>query len=157
LTVLRPIDVTRGARAFAVLGSLAVAAFMLLPMFQGAESRFGLTDKEAHALAFYLFTVVGFLALPRSRRTDMALAAIAIGGAAEIAQLLTGRDASWGDLAADSFGVFLAWGPAQAERLRKLARTSPFVTFKALREEDRRKDRRKVKAPAPKAGFGAKV
>ena len=136
--MLRPNDVTKGAYGVFVIGSLAVACFMLLPMFAGAESRFGLSDKEAHALAFYTFTVIAFLACPRNRRADLALAAVALGAGAELAQWATGRDASWGDLAADSVGVFLAWAPSQAERLRILARTFPDIPFHAIREDERR-------------------
>ncbi len=136
---MRPIDLTAAARGFLVLGSLAVAAFMLAPMFQGAESRLGLSDKEAHALAFYLFTAVAYLAGPRVRRTDLALVAVALGACAEIAQWVTGRDASVADLAADCAGVFLAWAPTQVERLRHLARRYPFRTFADIRGADRRR------------------
>jgi hypothetical protein len=121
--------VVAGARLILVLGSAAVGTLLLGP-FQGAERVFLLTDKEAHALAFYVLTTLSFVAAPRMRRNDLALAAFALGLASEFAQACVGRDAGVNDVLADGLGVLLAWAPAHAESLRRLGRggDAPRVT-----------------------------
>lgn len=150
IAVLKPSDLPKAARIFIGLGSCCVAALMLLPAFQGAEKGFGLTDKQAHAAAFYVFTLTAFLALPRMRRTDIALAALGLGAAAEVAQLVTGRSGSVMDLSADAVGICLAWAPTQIEHLRRVVRRHPGRTFAEIRALDRRK-RPSVKAPATRS------
>jgi hypothetical protein len=105
-------------------GAATVCVLMLGP-FQGAERYFGLNDVAAHATAFYGLSCLCFMAGPRLRRSDIALVLVALGAAAEVAQGIVGRDASWGDLAADSLGVLAAWAPSQIETLRALAREHP--------------------------------
>lgn len=139
--MFRPAHIVIGARAVLALGGACLAALMLMPMFSGAEGHFGFTDKQAHALAFYVFTSIGFLAAPRMRRNDLAIAAVAIGAAMEVAQAVTGRDGNFPDLAADSVGVLFAWGPTQIERIRGLVRSHPGLSFRQIRALDRRRPR----------------
>ena len=49
--MVKPVHFVAAARFALLAGSLTVAALTLGP-FQGAEGHFGLTDKEAHAIAF---------------------------------------------------------------------------------------------------------
>jgi len=146
--VLKPDHLPHFARAVMAVGSLCAAALMLLPMFQGAEEHLGLTDKQAHALAFYIFTLCAFMALPRMRRSDLALAALGLGAAAEVAQLATGRSASFLDLSADAVGIFFAWAPSQIEQLRTMARQYPGMTFRQIRALDRRQGARAAEPDA---------
>jgi hypothetical protein len=97
----------------------------MLGPFQGAERHFGLNDFAAHALAFYGLACLCFLAGPRLRRNDLALALVALGAAAEVAQGVVGRDASVHDVLADSLGVLAAWTPSRIETLRRLACEHP--------------------------------
>jgi VanZ family protein len=140
--VFRPIQITLLARFFLVAGTVALVPLLLVPALQGAEAAFGLTDKQAHGLAFYLVTVTSFVAFPRMRRNDLAIAAIALGAASEAAQLITGRDAGVGDLLADVIGVSLAWAPGMMDDVRRLARKHPGRTFAEIRAMDRRRRRR---------------
>ena len=126
------------ARGLLGLGALCVAVLMLGP-FQGAEQMFRLTDFEAHAIAFYGLACLCFLAGPKMRRNDIAIVIVALGAAAEVAQGVTGRSASFIDLAADMVGVFAAWAPTEIERLRRLAREHPDRRFSDLRRVDRRR------------------
>lgn len=146
--MLKPAHLPLAARALIVVGGSCAAALMLLPTFQGAEQGLGLTDKQAHIVAFYIFTVSAFMAAPRARRTDLAMVALALGAAAEVAQLITGRSASFLDLSADAAGVFLAWAPAQVEQLRRMARQHPHLTFRQIRALDRRRGRAAGKTEA---------
>lgn len=148
--MIGPRSIVVGARAVLGLGAVCLAGLMLAPAFQGAERYFGLTDSEAHAIAFYGLTVLTILAAPRMRRNDLALAMVAIGAAMEVAQSFTGRDASFSDLFADSIGVLAAWAPTQVERVRRLARAHPYLSFAEIRAMDRRR-----KAPAIAAADGA--
>lgn len=109
--------ITLAAQATLAVGLVAAGALMLGP-FQGAERAFGLSDKEAHALAFFALTLTACLAAPRLRKDDLALAALALAGASELAQGVVGREAGVGDLVADALGVFLAWAPMQAAQMR---------------------------------------
>ncbi len=104
-------------RLAAVVAGLGLTVLLLGP-FQGLERNLSLTDKEAHALAFFAVTIGLFVIAPRCRRTDLALVALALGVAIELAQGLTGRSASLMDLMADSVGIVAAVMPGVIERLR---------------------------------------
>ncbi len=91
---------------------------LLLGPFQGLEQHLGLSDKSAHAIAFYVLSLALFASLPRLRRTDLAFGLLAFAAATEIAQTLTGRSGSFADFAADAVGVAGAVIPAMIERLR---------------------------------------
>ena len=132
-----PNQISLAARSLLMLGGLCMAVLMLGP-FQGAERYFGLTDFEAHAVAFYGLCALCFLAGPRMRRNDIAIVILALGAAAEVAQSVTGRSASFSDLAADMVGVLAAWAPTQIERLRQLAREHPHSRFRELGRRARR-------------------
>ena len=108
---------------------------------------FHVTDKQAHAFAFFGVTLGLFAIAPRWRRTDLALAALAFGVLIELAQGLTGRSASLSDLMADGVGILAALLPGLVERLRHHVRTSPDIDFASIRARDRRS--RAAPAPAP--------
>lgn len=101
--------------------TVTVAVLVLGP-FSGAEQAFGLTDKEAHIIAFFVLTVMLQLAFPRVRRTDLALGVLVLGALIEVAQLFTGRSASVGDWLADLIGVSVATLPSYAETFRHYVR-----------------------------------
>ncbi len=111
----------------AVAVGFAAMIVLLLGPFQGLEERIGLSDKTAHAAAFYVLSLALFAALPRMRRTDLALGLLALAAATEVAQTLTGRTGSFPDFAADAAGVVVAVLPAMVERLRFLLTRVPAV------------------------------
>jgi VanZ family protein len=99
------------ARAGAALAVVALMVVMIGP-FQGAEERVGVSDGVAHALAFGFITGALLLNVPRATRLQAALLALAIGVGVEFAQALSGRDADWRDVVADTVGILavaLAW------------------------------------------------
>ncbi len=142
--MLTPLNLVAVARLTLGLGVTALAVLLLGP-FQGAEHLINLDDKSAHALAFACITVTAFVAFPRLRRWDMALALIALGGALEVAQTLAGRDGEIGDLVADSIGCLAIYLPSKIENLRALARERGHESFAAIRAGDRRLKRRRTR------------
>lgn len=140
-----PNHVVIAARAVLVLGALTATILMLGP-FQGAEAAFGLNDKSAHAIAFGGLTAVSFAAFPRMRRWDLARAALILGGAAEVVQMLGDRSASLGDWAADAVGVLTVYGSSLIESARKMARDHGNLSFSTIAAMDRRQPRRTGKA-----------
>src|SRR6187402_3530178 len=103
--MLTPNHVVTIARAVLACGVLTAAVLMLGP-WPGLERVFGLSDKAAHAIAFGGLVAVSFLAFPRLRRNDLALAAVMLGASVEVAQLFTSdRSGSFSDLFADTAGV----------------------------------------------------
>jgi VanZ family protein len=111
------------ARVALFLGAATVGVLLLGP-FQGAERLVYLSDKQAHALAFFGLTMISFVAGARVRRGDLALALIALAAASEVAQFCVGRDGSLADVLADAAGVLLAWAPTQAMAVRARARAA---------------------------------
>jgi hypothetical protein len=85
-------------RRHLVAGALTAAVLMLGP-WPGLEQVFGLSDKAAHAIAFGGLLAVSFLAFPRMRRNDLAIAAVVLGASVEVAQLFAStaaaRSATW--------------------------------------------------------------
>jgi VanZ family protein len=104
-------------RIFVGFGFATLLVILLGP-FQGLEARIGLSDKTAHAAAFYALSLGLFASLPRVRRTDLAIGVVAFAAATEVAQTFTGRTGSFEDFAADATGVLVAVLPAMVERLR---------------------------------------
>jgi VanZ family protein len=104
-------------RVFVGFGFATLLVILLGP-FQGLEARIGLSDKTAHAAAFYALSLGLFASLPRVRRTDLAIGVVAFAAATEVAQTFTGRTGSFEDFAADATGVLVAVLPAMVERLR---------------------------------------
>jgi VanZ family protein len=143
-----------GARATLLVGC-AVGAVLLLGPFQGAERLIGLSDKEAHAIAFFCLTAAALLAAPRIRRNDLALVVIALGASSEVAQTLVGRNGGVDDLLADCVGVFAAWAPTYVEhfrrRLRRAARGEAVAhEFGRRRGDGQRQAAARVRSrPAP--------
>jgi VanZ family protein len=103
----------------------ATLLVLLLGPFQGLEARLGLSDKTAHAAAFYVLSLGLFASFPRIRRTDLAFGVVGFAAATEIAQLFTGRSGSFEDFAADSAGIVIAVLPAMVERLRYSLHRAP--------------------------------
>lgn len=116
---------------------LTAVTILALGPFQGAEESFGLTDKEAHFGTFYGLTFLSLAALPRIRKWDVAVAALAFGGLIEVLQTVTGRDGDILDWVADSFGIAMAVVPMYTEGFRMWARGE------TRRPKRRRSDRRR--------------
>ena len=135
--MLTPNHVVIAARAVLVFGAVTATILMLGP-FQGMEAIFGLTDKSAHAIAFGGLTAVSFAAFPRMRRSDLARAALILGGAAEVAQMFGGRSASLADWAADAVGIVTVYGSSLIESARKMAREHGALPFSTITAMDRR-------------------
>ena len=98
------------ARAAFWLATVAVLVLTLRPAEHlPARGPFNFWDKAQHALAFAVLTVLAFLAWPQTAlRWKLILSLVALGGAIEVAQHLTGwRHGEWADWAADAVGVAL--------------------------------------------------
>jgi VanZ family protein len=150
--MLTPNHVVTTARVVLVAGALTAATLMLGP-WPGLEQVFGLSDKAAHAIAFGGLLAVSFLAFPRMRRNDLALATVLLGASIEVAQLFTAdRSASFGDLLADAAGVIGVYLCCQIEGLRALARSRGVSTFADIAAQDRRQGVRQL-APVITAVF----
>lgn len=141
--LLKPSHFVVAARITLVLGAFTVAVLALGP-FQGAERLFGLNDKAAHAIAFGGLLAVSFLAFPRMRRNDLAIAALVLGAGVEVAQLFGGRSASVLDWLADAAGVATIYGASMIETVRKLVRDQGDQTFAEIAAADRRRTRRRL-------------
>ncbi|CAN5180654.1 VanZ family protein [soil metagenome] len=149
---MTPNQVVTAARAVLVAGAVSVAVLTLGP-YQGLEQVFGLSDKTAHAIAFGALLAVSFIAFPRMRRGDLAIAAVMLGASIELAQLFApDRSASLGDLAADAIGVGVIHFASQIENLRALARQRGGASFGDILAQDRRRGARRL-APIAKAVF----
>ena len=150
--MLTPNHVVTTARAALIGGGLTAAVLMLGP-WPGLEQLFGLSDKAAHAIAFGGLLAVSFLAFPRMRRNDLALAAVMLGASVEVAQLFTAdRSGSFADLFADSLGVGVIYMASHIENLRSLARKRGAATFRDIAAQDRRRGARGL-APVIEAAF----
>lgn len=132
-------------RRAGVLAAVAAVAALTGP-FRYADFHLPFPDTVAHALLAYGLTVLSLAAFPRSRASDIALAAIALSVASEMAQALVGREMSLHDIAGDTAGIVVAYAPVAVGRLRQLIRTHPHLTFAELRRIDprRTKPRRAV-------------
>ncbi len=141
--MLTPNHVVTTARAVLVAGALTAAVLMLGP-WPGLEQVFGLSDKAAHALAFGGLVAIAFVAFPRMRRNDLALAAVFLGASVELAQLFTAdRSSSFGDLFADAVGVGVVHLASHIEALRSQARKRGSVSFQDIATQERRSRRPK--------------
>lgn len=118
------------ARFLLVAGALTCVIGMLGP-FQGVEKNFVPADKAAHFIAFYGLTALMMVAFPKNRRLEIAIAAVLLGGAIELAQIVTHRGVSLSDLAADAAGAFAVWVPMWIQSLR-----SPPVVERRRRADD---------------------
>lgn len=104
-------------------GCVGLCAFFMIGPFQGLEAKVVPWDKAAHFIAFYGITVLLYLSFPRRRRMELALIAALLGCGIEIVQRLTGRDASVGDMLANTSGAFAVYLPGLVERVRAAARS----------------------------------
>jgi VanZ family protein len=144
--MLTPNHVVTTARAVLVVGALTAAVLMLGP-WPGLEQVLGLSDKAAHAIAFGGLVAVSFLAFPRMRRNDLALAAVLLGASVEVAQLFTAdRSGTISDLLADTAGVGVIYLASHVENLRDLARKQGSMSFDEIAAQNRR--RRATRRPA---------
>ncbi|KQY30266.1 antibiotic resistance protein VanZ [Caulobacter sp. Root487D2Y] len=150
--MLTPNHVVTTARAVLVAGVLTAAVLMLGP-WPGLEQVFGLSDKAAHAIAFGGLAAVSFLAFPRMRRNDLAVAAVLLGASVEVAQLFTAdRSASLADLLADTAGVGVFYLASHIEHLRAMSRQRGAASFADIAAQDRRRGARRL-APVIQAVF----
>lgn len=145
--ILTPRHLLIAGRLTAALTVLLATVLMLGP-FQGLERSLGLSDAVAHAIAFYLLTVMAFLVAPRARRTDLWIMVMAFGVAVEIIQGFTGRSASLADLMADAFGATAAILPGLVERLRTDVRRHPYMSYRDIARLDRRRPDRAASTKA---------
>lgn len=150
--MLTPHHVVTTARVVLVAGALTATTLMLGP-WPGLEQVFGLSDKAAHVIAFGGLLAVSFLAFPRMRRNDLALAAMMLGASIEVAQLFTAdRSASFGDLLADAVGVGVVYLCSQIESVRALARKQEDAILADIAAQDRRREVRRL-SPVLKVVF----
>ena len=150
--MLTPNHVVTTARIALVTGALTAATLMLGP-WPGLEQVFGLSDKAAHTIAFGGLVAISFLAFPRMRRNDLALAAVLLGASIEVAQLFTAdRSGSFGDLFADCAGVAVVYLCSQIESVRAQARKHGSMSFAEIAARDRRRGARRP-SPATTAAF----
>ncbi|MGR4867056.1 VanZ family protein [Caulobacter sp. LARHSG274] len=154
--MLTPNHVVTTARTVLIAGALTAAVLMLGP-WPGLEEVFGLSDKAAHAIAFGGLVAVSFVAFPRMRRNDLAVAAVMLGASVEVAQLFTAdRSASFADLGADALGVGVVYISSQIEGLRKLARDQGAASFRDIKAGDRRSRRPRPAAASDSVAFAPK-
>ena len=87
---------------------LFVSLTLMIGPFGRAEAGSGVWDKAAHFVIFGLILWSFGVLFRRLPRLMAAALAVALGGAVEVVQGLVGRDASWGDLLADTLGIAVA-------------------------------------------------
>ena len=141
---LTPRKIVRLSRVAAAISGFGLMVLMLGP-FQGLEEAFGLSDKAAHAVAFFAATTGLFLIAPGWRRGDIALYAIGFGVLVELMQGLTGRSMSATDVMADGVGIAVALIPSLIEQIRWMARAHPDLTLAEIAAQDRRRGASVVK------------
>lgn len=110
---------------------LVVIIGSMVGPFQNVEAASNIWDKAAHFVAFGLVLWSLGVLFRRLPRTFAAVLALALGGAVELIQGTVGRDASWGDLAADGLGILLAlllWAIWRGFRPRTAFQTAPGET-----------------------------
>jgi VanZ family protein len=134
----RAVGIVWFIRTCLVVLSLSVGVLVFGP-FSGAEANFGLTDKEAHALAFFALCACSMIALPRLRWTDIALTCLAAGALIEVIQPLLSRDGNVYDWLADAAGVGLCVVPIVFYKLRKRYQEESHATQTPQRRRGDRK------------------
>ncbi|WP_417230649.1 VanZ family protein [Brevundimonas sp.] len=95
-------------RLFAAAVIAGLLSLMLGPVL-AIERTAMVSDKLAHAVAFFLIAVCLEILIWRSTRLLPCLLALIIGGLVEVVQGAIGRDASWGDFLADFVGITVAF------------------------------------------------
>ena len=114
-------------------GVLITVCVLVFGPFGGAESAFGLSDKEAHASAFFALTSLLLLSFPKMRRWDLAWLMVGFGGFIELVQGQIGRDCDLFDWIADCVGVAVVMVPVYIDRARIAARGQVIRTPKRRR------------------------
>ena len=135
-----PAKLKLSARVLLIAATLVCVVGMVGP-FKGVEKNFIPADKAAHFIAFYGLTALMMMAFPKNRRLEVALAAIALGAAIEVAQAFTPRGFSVSDLAADVVGAFAVWVPMWLQSVR-----SPPVVERRRRATDRAAESERARA-----------
>jgi VanZ family protein len=102
-----------------LLVSGTICAVGMVGPFRGIEHALVPWDKAAHFIAFYGVTLLLFSAFPDRRRLDLVTLAIFAGTVVEVLQLIDGRDAELGDIAADAAGALAVLAPLYLDGLRR--------------------------------------
>jgi len=109
-------------RILGIVFWLACAAALVRALWPDpyTEPVIGSWDKVVHATAFYVLTMLGAAAYPRTGLLWLALALAVFGGIIEMLQAIPAlrRDADWDDWAADWLGIAVAMGPMMIPRIR---------------------------------------
>jgi hypothetical protein len=141
--MLTPRHVVFGARGGLLVG-LWAAVMALAGPWHGLGAKIGVNGWLTHVIVFGALVALAYLAFPKRRRNDIAMALVLLAGAAEALQLFAGHTgvtlADWG---ADALGVATIHFAGQIENVRRLARHAPYTTFHEIRSADRRRGRRK--------------
>ncbi len=122
--MLSPLDSPSARRRWAWL-TLLLLVYVSWEALSPSAKGLGMQhfDKVLHVSAFTTLALTASLSLPAMSRVALSVAAalLAYGGLIEILQrYIPGRDASWGDLAADLCGIALGMGLATLARRRLL-------------------------------------
>lgn len=120
-------------RAVSTLPAVGLIGLFLGPVTPAIE-RLGLSDGQAHILAFFCVTSAVLMLWPKTSRWGLALAVFAASGLIEIAQASTGRGPEFMDLAANAVGIAMSLGAlalvkgalrASTLAIRRLGRREP--------------------------------
>ena len=113
-------------RLIAAAVIVVLLSLMLGPVLE-IEQTARVSDKLAHAVAFFLIAGCIEVLIWRSTVLLSCLMALVIGGLVELIQGVTGRDASWGDFLADFIRVSVAFVVMTAlkPRLDRIMRPGP--------------------------------
>ena len=95
-------------RLFAAAVIAGLLSLMLGPVL-AIEQTAAVSDKLAHAVAFFMIAVCLEILIWRSTRLLPCLLVLGIGGLVGLSQGAIGRDASWGDFLADFVGISVAF------------------------------------------------
>jgi hypothetical protein len=139
--MLTPGHVVLGARGGLIVG-VSITALLTSGLMRGVD--FGLGQTPAHAIGFGGLLALAYLACPRLRRNDIALALVLIAGGVEAVQPGAGRASIMQAWAADAAGLAIIHFAGQIENVRRLARRAPYQTFQDIRRHDRRRRRRQL-------------
>ncbi|HEX7945034.1 MAG TPA: hypothetical protein VF495_10235 [Phenylobacterium sp.] len=145
---LTPHVLMTALRRAGAFGAVAAVVALLAPIHY-RDLHLPFPDTVAHAMLAYGLMMLSLGAFPRLRSSDIALAALGLSVASEVAQSLVGREMSLHDIFGDSFGIAAAYAPVALGRLRQLIRTHPHLTFSELRRIDPRYAKRPREALAP--------
>lgn len=92
----------------------------------------------ALSIAFYILSVVAFVATPRLRRTDIGIAIVGYGVSLQMVQGGLDYQLNGAGVLAVLLGVGSAVLPGMIERLRHDCRRHPYMSFADITRQDRR-------------------